>query len=125
MTTVFLLEDDEDLQTEIASCLTGHGYAIQTAKSLTAFRQLCASQTPELVVMDRHLPDGDSMALIAEVHARHAPCGVVMFSAQFSPQDRIQGLRAGADHYLPKPLPLKELLAVLRSLERRMALWPR
>lgn len=122
MTMVYLLEDDVDLAEEVSSFLTDRGYEVEIANSIRAFSLLCAGQLPDIAILDRTLPDGDGILLLGELRRLSPHLGVVMFTAKGSIEARIEGLESGADHYLPKPVRLQELAAVLQAIERRLEL---
>ena len=72
-----------------------------------------------MVLLDRTLPDGDGLSLVAAVKSRPNPPPVIILSARDRIADRVQGLDAGADDYLIKPFAFGELLARLRAAARR------
>ena len=75
---------------------------------------------PDLVVLDRRLPDGEGLDVLRAVRATGDPIAVVVLSARGLPADRVEGLEDGADDTSPKPFHLRELLARVRNaLERR------
>ena len=89
--------------------------------SCAELRASVATAPSDILVVDRMLPDGDGLDVVAEVTQRHRQMGVVMFTARDAGIDKVDGLRRGADHYLTKPVRLEELLAVIESLARRVS----
>lgn len=129
---LYLLEDDADLAKEVLSFLEEQGHELQLAGSIQAFRALCAQRMPDIAILDRSLPDGDGMSLLDELNKVRPRVGVLLFTAKGGPDERIEGLERGADYYLPKPVRLQELGAVVQSIKRRLGVtqrwqlfWPR
>jgi DNA-binding response OmpR family regulator len=77
--------------------------------------------SPDIVLLDAMLPDGNGFDLARRWRAAHPALGVVMLTARGDPLDRVLGLEIGADDYLPKPFEPRELVARLRALLRRTA----
>ena len=124
MTDIILLEDDRELREEVADFLRGQGHEVREAGSKREFRHLNAEQICEIAILDRRLPDGDGMNLIAEGRIAAWRCGFILMTARDAFQDRIEGYELGADHYLTKPVRLDELAVILKSLARRLHLEP-
>ncbi len=99
MTNIILLEDDRELREEVADFLRGQGHEVREAGSKREFRTLQAEQPCEIAILDRRLPDGDGMNLIAEGHAASWRCGFILVTARDVFRDRIEGYDVGADHY--------------------------
>ncbi|MFT4174270.1 MAG: response regulator transcription factor [Rhodocyclaceae bacterium] len=121
MNRILLVEDHERLAELICKGLMTQGIAVDVAGRLdtawTAF-----SQIPyEALVLDRTLPDGDGLNLLHRL--RKAGLGVpcLVLTARDALHDRVEGLEAGADDYLPKPFAMDEMVARVRALLRRPA----
>lgn len=74
----------------------------------------------DLLLLDRHLPDGDSIQLCRDIRRKGVNIAILMLTASGEISDRVDGLRAGADDYLPKPFSWDELIARLEALKRRL-----
>lgn len=120
MATVILLDDESDIREEFGSYLQGLGHAVQTVDSIKQFWALFLTFKPDIAIVDRSLLDGDGLQLVAELRDKGVRCGVIMFTAKDSTQDRIDGFKAGVDHYLAKPVRLQELGAVVDALTWRL-----
>ena len=120
MVRVTILDDEEDIRDELAAYLKGCGLEVQTAATIKQFLNLFTTYKPDIVVIDRCLPDGDGLDLVKEFRDIGIRCGVIMFTAKDATQDRIVGFKAGVDHYLTKPVRLQELGAVVQSLTWRL-----
>jgi two-component system, OmpR family, response regulator len=113
---LLLLEDEIDLREEIRDFFSYHGLEIHVVGSLKQFWQYVGTVRPELVILDRMLPDGDGLSVLNELRQAGSRCGVIMLTAKDSPQDYMQGLDGLADHYLTKPVSMAQLLAVVKSV---------
>ena len=120
MAHVLLLDDESDICEEISYFLTQEGHHVRTVGTLAEFRLAYRQQAADIVVLDRMLPDGDGLALVAQLREQGERCGVVLFTAKDASQDRIEGYQQGADHYLTKPVRLDELRAVVQALVWRL-----
>jgi DNA-binding response OmpR family regulator len=121
MSKIALLDDEAELREEVAAFLRSHGHQVTELGSCAELRASVATAPSDILVVDRMLPDGDGLDVVAEVTQRHRQMGVVMFTARDAGIDKVDGLRRGADHYLTKPVRLEELLAVIESLARRVS----
>lgn len=119
MTHILLLEDDFGTATEIMLELIASGYRVThrplVAEALAAVRD----DDIDLLIVDRQLPDGEGLDLIAQLRAEGRRTPALVLSALGSLDDRVRGLRAGGDDYLPKPFALVELVARVEALLRR------
>lgn len=116
---ILLVEDDENLNKNIAFFLEKEGY--QTDRCLNGEDALyyCQEGAPDLILLDRMLPFLDGMELLRRIRALGNQTPVLMLTALGTLSDRVEGLDAGADDYLVKPFEMEELLARIRSLTRR------
>ncbi|OYY91329.1 MAG: DNA-binding response regulator [Sphingomonas sp. 28-66-16] len=119
MTQILLLEDDAGTANEIALELAANGYGV-THRALAADALIEARRDDiDLLIVDRQLPDGEGLDLIARLRAEGRRTPALVLSALGSLDDRVRGLRAGGDDYLPKPFALVELIARVEALLRR------
>lgn len=118
---LLVVEDDEDTSSFIKYVLEGEGYAVETASSVSEARERLKAFSPELVILDRGLPDRDGLDFCRELRAMPEGRGVaVLFlSAAKSPNDVLDGFSAGGDDYMPKPFGFLELIARVQALLRR------
>lgn len=115
---ILVIEDEKALAGLIEQTLQKNGYGVTLAASLAEGREKL-KQPFDALVCDRRLPDGDGLDLVSEIRAANNATPVLMLTALGLPQERVKGLDAGADDYLPKPFSLYELQARLRALLRR------
>jgi two-component system OmpR family response regulator len=115
---VLLVEDDRDLRLEMAGYLESQGYVVHQAASAAEARTLIEQQPVDVAVLDVNLPGEDGLSLCRRLAVDGGPA-ILMLSALGDPVDRILGLELGADDYVVKPIPPRELLARIKALMRR------
>jgi two-component system OmpR family response regulator len=115
---VLLVEDDEELRTEMAAYLDGAGYAVHQAGDVPAARRILQSHPIQVAVLDVNLPGEDGLSLCRALADAGGPA-ILMLTAQGESIDRILGLELGADDYVVKPITPRELLARIKALLRR------
>ncbi len=119
MNRIALLEDHPRLAGLVERGLGAAGIAVDTFPSMESAWHPLVERAYAAAVVDRGLPDGDGLALVRRLRAagNRVPC--LMLTARDALRDRVDGLEAGADDYLPKPFALEELVARVRALMRR------
>lgn len=118
---ILLVEDETDLREMLASSLARQGFVVDCAAELGLAEEAVLGTEYDAIVLDRTLPDGDGLSLLAILRARGSHCPVIVLSALGSSDQKIEGLDRGADDYLAKPFAIDELLARLRAISRRPA----
>ncbi|PXA82691.1 DNA-binding response regulator, partial [Caulobacter sp. D4A] len=113
--TVLLVEDDDVLRREMAGYLGAQGYAVRQASTVGAAREVLDARAVDVVVLDVNLPGEDGLSLCRQLARGDGPA-ILMLSAMGEPVDRILGLELGADDYVVKPIPPRELLARVKAL---------
>ena len=121
-TTVLVVEDDRDLVSVLQRMLTMEGYTVRTASDAATGMALALDLEPDLVIIDIGLPDRSGMDMTRELRDRGFRAPMLMLTARTSVSDKVSGLDAGADDYLPKPFEYPELLARVKALLRRATL---
>ncbi len=121
MATILLVEDEATLVQTIAYTLRREGYTVVTAGDGQTALTLAREARPDLVVLDLMLPGLDGFEVCRRLRAESA-VPILILSARDTEIDRVVGLEIGADDYLTKPFSLRELLARIRALLRRMRL---
>lgn len=94
-------------------------HRVSLAATLEEARMALASDPPEVVVLDVALPDGNGIDLCRELRARDVRVPILLLTAHGEVRQRVEGLDAGADDFLPKPFAIAELRARVRALGRR------
>lgn len=110
---VLVVEDDREIRTYMQSALAVEGFDVLTAVSLSEACAILRYDSPDLVLLDLGLPDGDGADLVHELRQR-SNLPVIVVSARDQEAQKIRLLDAGADDYLTKPFSIGELLARLR-----------
>ncbi len=117
---LLLIEDDPTIARELALRWQPRGWLLQCAATLAAARSaLVVPGLFDLLLLDRGLPDGDGLDLLAELRRSDSHLPVLVLTARDQVADRVHGLRQGADDYLVKPFAPDELDARVESLLRR------
>jgi DNA-binding response OmpR family regulator len=118
---VLLVEDEERLAETIARGLRREGMAVDVVLDGRSALTKTTVNNYDVVVLDRNLPEVHGDDVCRELVARQSLSRILMLTAAGSIHDRVYGLDLGADDYLPKPFALKELVARIRALSRRVA----
>jgi DNA-binding response OmpR family regulator len=116
---VLLVEDDLSLGSSLARVLRQESLPALWVRSCAEARQFLGSESFDLMLLDIVLPDGSGLDVLTWLRARQMDVPVMMLTARDSVSDRVTGLDAGADDYLPKPFAMEELLSRIRVLLRR------
>jgi DNA-binding response OmpR family regulator len=116
---VLLVEDDRLLRASVVRGLQEASYRVDEAVDGIEALSMAASGQYDVVILDILLPGMDGIAVCRELRSREDWVPILMLTALDAVEDRIAGLDAGADDYLPKPFDFGELLARLRALTRR------
>lgn len=119
MATILLVEDTIDLAQVIKRELEGAGYTVLIAADGQTALQMHAAHMPDLVILDWMLPKLDGLGVLSRLR-RSATTPVLMLTARGEEADRVIGLELGADDYLTKPFSMRELLARIRAMLRRV-----
>ncbi len=116
---ILIVEDEERLARLISRVLTEEGYAAETEVNGRRGLVRALSGEFDLLVVDWMLPDLSGVQLVRRLRAAEVGTPAIMLTARDQIEDRVEGLDAGADDYLPKPFASPELLARVRALTRR------
>ncbi len=118
---LLLVEDDPALQTSLQRTLERRGMAVSLCPNGGQALAQWKNTQPDVVLLDLSLPDMDGLDVLAQARRAGLATPVLILTARGTVGDRIVGLNAGADDYLPKPFDLDELEARVRALHRRVA----
>jgi two-component system OmpR family response regulator len=116
---VLLIEDDPTLAGYVAKGLRESGHVVDVCHDGRDGLYAAAEQSHDVVVLDRMLPNVDGMTILQTMRAAGNLTPVLLLTALGETDDRVEGLRKGADDYMSKPFSLQELLARVEALGRR------
>ncbi len=116
---IAVVDDEAEAREMIGDYLAIHGFRVSLCDGGAQLRQLIARDPPDLVVLDLNMPEEDGLSIIRSLK-QATPLPIIMLTATASAIDRVVGLELGADDYLAKPCELRELLARIRSVLRRV-----
>lgn len=116
---ILIIEDDPATSAFIAKGLKEAGYAVETTGEGREGLYLATSADFDLIILDRMLPQIDGLAIVTSLRAAAISTPVLMLTAMSAVDERVRGLRAGADDYLVKPFSFEELHARAEALLRR------
>jgi DNA-binding response OmpR family regulator len=117
---VLVVEDAEPIRTAVGIALTEAGHDVRTRPDGEGFERELAEYRPDLVLLDVMLPGRDGFELLA-VARETSNAGVILLTARDAVDDRLHGLRTGADDYVVKPFGAAQLDARIRAVLRRAA----
>jgi two-component system, OmpR family, response regulator MprA len=118
---ILVVDDDRPVLESLRRSLAFNGYEVDLASDGQQALDRLAERRPDAVVLDVMMPRLDGLETCRRLRAAGDDLPVLMLTARDAVSDRVAGLDAGADDYLPKPFALEELLARLRALLRRTA----
>lgn len=116
---ILIVEDDSLLQRGLYSGITSNGYVCEIASNGKQAEQYIQFGQFSVIILDLGLPDCDGLELLTRWRKNKIDTPVLILTARYSIEDRVEGLDLGADDYLVKPFALSELLARIRALIRR------
>ena len=118
---ILVVDDDAAVRSSLDRALRMNGYAVDMAADGAEALTQVAESPPDAMVLDVLMPNVDGLEVCRRLRALGDRTPILMLTAQDGVSERVAGLDAGADDYLPKPFALDELLARLRALLRRSA----
>ncbi len=118
---VLIVDDDHAITDLVSDVLTQEGYQVKAGHNAFQGRGLLERFDPDLVILDRKLPDADGLELCQEIrqHPKRRGVPVLFLTSKGSVTEKVVGLKMGADDYLPKPFSTEELVARVQALMRR------
>jgi two-component system, OmpR family, response regulator len=118
---VLVVDDDPDMQRMISEYLAGHDFAVSVQANGESMRRALAGGKFDLVILDLRLGNEDGLNLLRELRADTDLPVIIMTGHRKDEIDRVVGLELGADDYITKPFSLREMLARIRVVLRRVA----
>jgi len=117
---LLVVDDEPELRGLLSEYFVRHGFEVRVAEDAARARTLVAEAPPEVAILDVNMPGENGLSLARWLREAHPRMGIVMLTTVGESIDRIVGLELGADDYVPKPFELRELLARLRAVHRRV-----
>jgi DNA-binding response OmpR family regulator len=122
MANICLVEDEQKVTAFICKGLEEHGFKVKTAKDGAAAKNLIQANDFDLLILDVLLPDINGIELCRQIRQTDTKTPILMLTALDQIQNKVSGLKAGADDYLVKPFHFIELLARIEALLRRQSI---
>ena len=119
-THVLIVDDDPRVRTMLMRYLAGEGFRVGEAGDGVAMHAYLAQGDVDLVLLDLNLPGEDGLTLARQLRARSGEIGIIIITGRDDVIDRVAGLEVGADDYVAKPFHLREVLARIRTVLRRV-----
>ena len=117
---LLIVDDDERIRSLLQQFLVQSDYLVSTAEDAEEARTLLSAIEFDLIILDVMMPGQDGISFTAELRTLQNNTPILLLTARGETEDRIKGLEAGADDYLPKPFEPKELLLRINAILRRM-----
>lgn len=120
--TILAVEDDKETREMLKAAFQDSGHLVLSAGSIGECRKALEENKPDIIVLDRGLPDGDGLQLCLSLKkdSPHKAVPILMLTGKAETADKILGLRFGADDYLAKPFDIDELRARVDAIARRV-----
>lgn len=118
--TILIVEDNKDLLNLLRINLSDQGYHVITAENGNSGLDLYHNQKPDLVILDVMMPGMDGFDVCKAIRSENKAVPILMLTAKTEEVDKVLGLEIGADDYMTKPFSIRELLARVKAIFRRM-----
>jgi two-component system response regulator MprA len=119
---ILVVDDDRAVRESLRRSLSFNGYSVDLAQDGVEALDAIANERPDALVLDVMMPRLDGLEVCRQLRSTGDDLPILVLTARDSVSERVAGLDAGADDYLPKPFALEELLARMRALLRRTSL---
>ncbi|MEJ5257240.1 MAG: response regulator transcription factor [Fervidobacterium sp.] len=117
--TVLVVEDERALAESLARLLQGEGFEVSVAYGINEMYKKLGEISPNLIVLDLMLPDGNALNEIQDIKSNFPEIGIIIISAKNTDLDKILGIELGADDYVGKPFNPREVAARVKAFFRR------
>lgn len=116
---ILIVEDDKSINDILFHSLKSEGYNPFSSFTLEEAKEYLNINTPDLILLDLNLPDGDGFDLCKEISSKY-PIPIIILTAKNDIVDKVLGLELGADDYITKPFHIKEVLSRIKAVFRRI-----
>ena len=120
--SIYLADDEKSIRELLHSFLASDGYTVRSFESGDALLEAFRQEPAELVILDIMMPGIDGFAVCKHIREKNNTLGIIMLSAKSQEMDKVNGLMLGADDYITKPFPMRELMARVKANIRRTAM---
>ena len=117
---ILIIEDDRKMSAALVSGIEAAGYDVIAASSAEEGFFLVHSKSPDLLLLDLTLPQRNGLDILKQIRSEGLDIRVLILTSHNTVEDRVEGLRTGADDYLGKPFSFPELMARIDALLRRI-----
>lgn len=121
MTQILIIEDNRGLNNGLYKALKNENRTLTSCWDLQSAREQLCCQTPDLILLDLNLPDGNGLSLLKELRKRGQTPAVILLTANDTDEDMVKGLEMGADDYITKPFSLSVLRARVNTQLRKLS----
>lgn len=118
--SILVVEDNKDLLNLLKINLTDQGYTVFTAENGITALDMFHTQNPDLVILDVMLPKLDGFEVCKKIRSENNTVPILMLTAKAEEVDKVLGLELGADDYMTKPFSVREFLARVKAIFRRV-----
>ena len=108
---ILVVEDNDELRAATLAYLQKHGHYVRGVSMAEDIDDMTGGFFPDVYIIDLKLPGENGLSLTRRLRASHPDAGIIITTARTQFDDKLMGYESGADHYLPKPVHPKELLA--------------
>ncbi len=116
---ILAIDDDDRLRDLLKRYLSSEGHDVTVARDAASARRLMSTMAFDLIILDVMMPGEDGLSLLKSIRQEKADTPVILLTARALPAERIEGLKLGADDYLPKPFEPEELVLRIGSILKR------
>nr|WP_294792838.1 response regulator transcription factor [uncultured Mucilaginibacter sp.] len=116
LTRVLLIEDELVLAEIVRESLQSRGFAVAHAATVKDALQLYSEHTPEIIILDVMLPDGDGFSFAKRIRNTDIDIPIIFLTSRSLPEDVVEGFESGGNDYLKKPFSLEELIIRMKAL---------
>jgi DNA-binding response OmpR family regulator len=116
---ILIIEDERELSTNMVNYLSSDNYVCEQAFTFQQAVDKIGLYSYDCILLDLNLPGGEGLKILEEIKKKNIESGIIIISARGSVEDKIAGIKIGADDYLAKPFPLSELSIRIFALMRR------
>ena len=116
---IAVVDDEPDITRILSKYLSGNGFRVSELHDRSALMALMQSDPPDMVLLDIQLPNDDGLSLARHLR-EHWNVGIILVTGRADQVDKVVGLEVGADDYITKPFDLREMLARIKAVLRRM-----